>query len=121
MRTGRSGVADDVRQCFLDDAIGRDVDALGKGSDVPGDIDVDVDAGLAGLVDKVVELSEAWCRFELSFAGFVGLAEDADEATHLAQRSSTGGLDDAERVSCFFGFGVEEYTCSSSAHRDHGH
>src|SRR5207253_4611663 len=90
VRTGRSGVADDVRQCFLDDAIGRDVDALGKGSDVPGDIDVDVDAGLAGLVDKVVELSEAWCRFELSFAGFVGLAEDADEATHLAQRSSTG-------------------------------
>src|SRR6266516_4383846 len=58
----RLAVSECVGQCFLDDAVGGEVDAGWEWSGGAVDCEVDRQAGVSDTVDELFDLSEAWLR-----------------------------------------------------------
>ena len=105
-----------VRQAFLDEAVGGEVDAGRQLGRVALDLDVDREAGLARLLDEPVEVLEARLRRERG--RLLRPAEDADEPAHLGERLASGLLDDQQRLSLPLLFGPQE---PADARRLNGH
>src|SRR5262249_225009 len=118
---GRSYVTDDVGQCFLNDAVRGDIDARRERANMTGDFKVDVYPCLIGLSDEVVEVIESGRWFEVGVAGVVGLAQDTDEAPHLAEGAPAGRLDDRERFASILGLFIDDDTGGARAYRDETH
>jgi hypothetical protein len=85
-----------VRERLLDEAVGRQVDALRQLGRLALEAQLGREAGLAGLRDELLDVLEARLRHERR--GLLGAAEHADEAAHLREGRAAGLLDRAQRL-----------------------
>ena len=89
-------VLERVRQTFLHEPVGREVEAGRELHRVAFDLELDRQARLARLRDEPVEVLEARLRRESRC--LLRPAQHADEPAHLGQRLAPGLLDDLQRL-----------------------
>ena len=118
-RIRRAGVADDVGQRLLDDAVGGQVDGGRQRERIPGHGERDRQAGAAGSFDQGVELGQA--RGGLNGVGVVGLAEHVEDGAQLPEAFLAGGLDGLQGLGGRLRLGGQHVGGHPGLHVDGGH
>ena len=98
-----------VRQAFLHEPVGGQVNAGRELNRLALDPQLDRQAGLARLLDQPLDLLQAGLRGERG--RLLGPSQDADHAAHLGERLAPGLLDDEQGLALLFLLGAEEPPC----------
>jgi hypothetical protein len=117
LRVLRAGVLDRVRQPFLDEPVGGEVDAGRQCLGLSLDAQLDRQAPLPRVSDELVEVLEARLRCERR--RFLGPAQDADHLAHLGKSFAACLLDDHQRCSFLLLVRSQEAACRRRLHGHH--
>src|SRR5207237_513221 len=92
----RARVLERVRESFLDEPVGGEVDAGRKLLRIALDPQVDGEPGLARVLDELVEVGEA--RLRSKRGRLLGAPQHADHPPHLRERLASRLLADEQRL-----------------------
>src|SRR3954470_22139345 len=115
-----AGVLERVGERFLDDAIGRELDAGRQRLGFAVDDEVGGQAGPPQLFGERREVGQAGLGCERGRALWL-LVHDADEATHVGQRLVAGLLDDQQRLARAARVDVEQQARRPALNGHDGH
>ena len=119
-RVGRPGVADDVGQGLLGDAVGREIDFGGQGPGRPVDVEAQVDPGQPDLFGQGGDVAQTGGRGQ-GRVRVVLVSQHFHQQPHLVQGLPGRGLDDGQGLPHLSRVLVHHHVGDPGPYRDDAH